>query len=152
LFGRFARKTLLQLQRAAELERLGIDICSAAEPVDRRTAAGKLSFGMMAVVAQFSSDTTGERVKDARIAAVRQGLWVGPVPVGYSKGDDKVLRPSTDAEAVKLAARLYATGQHSYTTICQALNDAGWRIPNVKTGTRRLFTKFAVEEMLQNDV
>jgi site-specific DNA recombinase len=50
-FDRFARKTLLQFQRAAELERLGIEICSATEPVDRSTAAGKLSFGMMAVVA-----------------------------------------------------------------------------------------------------
>jgi hypothetical protein len=86
------------------------------------------------------------------MAAVRQGLWVGPVPVGYIKGEDKILKPSADAEAVKLAARLYATGQHSYNTVCQALNDAGWRIPHVKTGTRRIFTKFAVEEMLQNDV
>src|SRR4051794_37531215 len=53
-FDRFARKTLPQLQRAAELEQLGIAICSATEPVDRRMAAGKLSFGMMAVVAQFT--------------------------------------------------------------------------------------------------
>jgi site-specific DNA recombinase len=150
-FDRFARKTLPQLQMAAELEWLNIAIHSTTEPVDRRTAAGKLSFAMMAAVAQFSSDTTGERVRDARKAAARQGDWVGPVPVGYIKNEAGLLVPSDDAEAVQLAFRLYATGQHSYTTVAHALNDAGWRIPHVKTGTRRLFTKFAVEELLQND-
>jgi DNA invertase Pin-like site-specific DNA recombinase len=151
-FDRFDRKTLHQLQMAAELERFGVEICSTSEPIDRGTAAGKLSFSMMAAVAQFTSDTTGERVRDARKAAARQGYWIGPIPIGYTKGQDGILVPSADAEAVKLAVQLRVSGQHSYTTIAQALNAAGWRIPDVKAGTRKPFTKFAVEELLKNEV
>jgi len=48
---RFARKVLIQYQAAAELERCRVQIASATEPIDRKTAAGRMTFGMLAVTA-----------------------------------------------------------------------------------------------------
>src|SRR5690349_7474878 len=80
---RFVRKTLIQYQAAAELERCGVQIASATEPIDRKTAAGRMTFGMLAVAAEAYSDQLSERMRDTRAAEARHGRHVGPVPVGY---------------------------------------------------------------------
>jgi site-specific DNA recombinase len=85
---RFARKVLIQYQAAAELERCRVQIASATEPIDRKTAAGRMTFGMLAVAAEAYSDQLSERMRDTRRAEARQGRHVGPVPVGYIHGSD----------------------------------------------------------------
>jgi site-specific DNA recombinase len=149
---RFARNVPMQYQAAAQLERVEVQIASVTEPIERATASGRATFGMLAVMAQLQSDQLSEKMRDTRLAEARAGRHVGPVPVGYNRREDGILIPSSDAEAVQRAAQLRASGQHSYTSIAKILNEAGWRIPDVKTGTRKPFTKFAVEELLKNEV
>src|SRR5258706_1425463 len=58
---RFARKVLVQYQAAAELERCRVRIASATEPIDRQTAAGRMTLGMLAVAVEADSDQLSER-------------------------------------------------------------------------------------------
>jgi site-specific DNA recombinase len=151
---RFARKTLLQYQAAAELERYKVQIASATEPIDRKTAAGRMTFGMLAVAAEAYSDQLSERMKDVRRAEARQGRHVGPVPVGYVRGADGKLNPSPDArdvEAVRSAFTWYRTSNESALTLTRRLNDAGYTWPR-HDGTRAPFHKDGVIELLQNPV
>lgn len=97
---RFARKVLIQYQAAAELERCPVQIASATEPIDRKTA-GRMTFGMLAVAAEVYSDQLSERMRDTRQAEARQGRHVGPVPVGYVRGPDGKLQPSPHLPIVK---------------------------------------------------
>jgi site-specific DNA recombinase len=151
---RFARKTLVQYQAAAELERYKVQIASATEPIDRKTTAGRMTFGMLAVAAEAYSDQLSERMRDTRRAEARQGRHVGPVPVGYIRRADGKLEPSPhlpDREAVQFGFRLYATGNESGRTVTLKLNDAGYTWPK-SDGTRMPFHKDGVIEMLQNPV
>ena len=59
----------MQYQAAAELERHNIQIASATEPIDRKSAAGRMTFGMLAVAAEAYSDQLRERMRDSRRAA-----------------------------------------------------------------------------------
>jgi len=74
------------------------------------------------------------------------------MPVGYQKGADGILEPSPDADAVRLAFRLYATGRYSYLAVARELNARGWRIYNVQTQTRGLYNKWNLEVILKNPV
>jgi len=151
---RFARKVLIQYQAAAELERCRVQIASATEPIDRKTAAGRMTFGMLAVAAEAYSDQLSERMRDTRRAEVRQGRHVGPVPVGYVRGTDGKLQPTPhapDREAVQFGFQLYATGNESTRTVTIKLNEAGYTWPR-PDGTRMPFHKDGIVEMLQNPV
>ncbi len=152
-FDRFSRQTTTQLNQAEELEQVGVELLSATEPADRKTAMGKLSFTMSSALAQFTSDNIGERVASARQEAVNQGIWVGPVPIGYTRNKEtRVIEPDDTASAVKLAYELYTLGTHSYTSIADNLNALGYRIYNPQTRTRNLFSKDAVRGILQNPI
>jgi site-specific DNA recombinase len=143
---RFARKVLIQYQAAADLERCKVEIASATEPIDRKTASGRLTFGMLAVIAEAQSDQLSEKMRDTRAAEARQGRHVGPIPTGFRR-ENGVLIPIESIAAAQLAFSLYATRVESYTTVADALNNAGYR-----TNGGQGFSKFQVAEMLSNPV
>ena len=143
---RFARKALIQFQAGAELERYKVEIKSATEEIDRKTASGRLNFGVLAVIAEAQSDQLSEKMRDTRAAEARGGRHVGPIPLGFTR-DAGVLQPNDQADVARLAFDLYATKSESYTSVADALNAAGHVTPR-----GRPFTKFQVEEMLKNPV
>jgi site-specific DNA recombinase len=101
---------------------------------------------MLAVMAQLQSDQLSEKMRDTRLAEARQGRHVGPIPIGFDR-QNGVLVANDYAAAPQLAFTLYATRHHSYVTVADRLNGAGFRTPS-----GGLFTKFQVEEMLKNPV
>lgn len=148
---RFARNVPEQYKAAAELEALGVEIASATETFDRKTAAGKLTFGMLAVIAQFDSDQQGERVKSAKQMQARRGDWVGPVPYGAEKpGKILAWKGDADTEAARLIFQLYATGQHSYLSIADELNQRGHTTFDPQTKQRGRFGRENIRGILKN--
>jgi site-specific DNA recombinase len=143
---RFARKVLVQYQAAAAIEQHKAQIASVTESIDRKTASGRLTFGMLAVLAEAQSDQLSEKMRDTRLAEARQGRHAGPVPVGFTREKSKLI-PNVYLPAVKRAFHLYATRQHSFTSVCDTLTQEGFRMPD-----GRLFTKFQVAEMLHNPI
>ena len=67
----------------------GIDFISVRENLDSSTAIGRVVIGIIGLLSAFERELTGERVKAATIARVRQGIWPGgTVPYGYKLIDD----------------------------------------------------------------
>lgn len=145
LFDRFGRRMRVALQAIYELQQLGVQVESATEPNDW------LSQGINLLMAEQYSRLLSRRMKDVRRWEASQGRHVGPVPAGFSR-ERGILVPNDDIPAIVLLGRLYATGQHSLTTVADALNAAGYTIRDPKTGVRKLWGKYAVEEVLKNPV
>jgi hypothetical protein len=135
-----------QYAAAAELERYRVQIASATEPIDRKTASGRLTFGMLAVMADAQSDQLAEKMRDTRLAEARQGRLVEPVPVGYERRNGQLV-PTPQAEALRLAFQMLCTGDYGATKITRAINAAGYRMPDGSP-----FKVTAVQEMLTKPV
>lgn len=141
-FDRLAR--VARLQHILKDEFKHIDFESATENVDLKTSGGAFTHGILAQVAQYQSDQQSERIARALRYKAEQGEWVGPVPLGYDK-TGQTLAPNAAAAAIKLAYTLYATRQHSYTTIADILNTQGYR-----TADGRVFGREGIRWMLHN--
>ena len=74
---RLGRDTMELYRIAKEFEAEGQNIVSMTEAIDTRTAMGRAFFGMLAVFAQFESDTTKERTAAGMARARENGSQVG---------------------------------------------------------------------------
>jgi site-specific DNA recombinase len=143
---RFSRQAAVALTVAADLERLGITVISATEYFDRTTAAGRMTFTMLAAAAQFKSDHLSERMRAVRRSTAERGILPGPVPVGYRRIDGR-LEQTPAAEAVRVAFQMYCTGDYGSMRITDAMNATGHTMPD---GTP--FKVTAVDEILHNPI
>ena len=66
------------------IDRAGADLVSLTENIDTTTAAGRMFFGVLAVMNQFERDLASERTKLAA-AYKRAGRGVGRPPFGQAK-------------------------------------------------------------------
>lgn len=139
---RLARKMADAYRVADDLERLGVKVRSATEQVEYETDDGALSFALRAIVAESQSRRHGRKMKDLRAAEAAQGRIVGPVPFGLTRDGT----PAHGADAVQLAARLYATGQVSYQDVAHELTAAGHRYAG------RAFGAHDVKRILHNPI
>ncbi|MBX0330061.1 recombinase family protein [Oscillochloris sp. ZM17-4] len=101
-FDRWARNTELLLHTIRRLSEKHIAFVSISEQVDCSTPAGKMMLTIIASTAQFHSDNLSVEVRKGILDKVQQGYWHGPYPIGYQKGPDGVLTPTSDADAVRL--------------------------------------------------
>lgn len=74
---RLGRDTMELLRLSKEFEAEQQNLVSVTEAIDTRTAMGRAFFGMLAVFAQFESDTTSERSRAGMAQAKRNGSQVG---------------------------------------------------------------------------
>jgi site-specific DNA recombinase len=147
---RWARNTELLLRTVRQLDQGGIAFISVSEQLDFSTPAGKMLLTVLAGMGQFHSDNLATEVRKGLQEKARQGGWVGPVPLGYRKNEAGALVPSDDAQAVQLAFGLYASGNHSYTSLAEELNARGHTIIDIHTGQRRPFGREGVRGLLHN--
>ncbi len=85
---RLARSTKDALAISERLDKAGADLVSLSEKIDTTTAAGKMVFRMLAVLAEFERDLVSERTTAALQHMKAKGQRVGTVPYGYRVGDD----------------------------------------------------------------
>ena len=80
-FDRFARSTSHLVSTLEELQTLGVDFISYKQQIDTSTAAGKLTFTVLAAIAEFEREMIRERVKTGMTNAKRVGTKSGN-PIG----------------------------------------------------------------------
>jgi len=122
----FARSTKDTLAIADRLKREGADLVSLSEQIDTTSAAGKMVFRMLAVLAEFERDLVSERTRMAMQHKKAKGERVGPLPFGFNLAADGVhlIENPQEQAALKHIARLRA-GRHSLRAIAADLTRRG---------------------------
>jgi DNA invertase Pin-like site-specific DNA recombinase len=125
---RLARSTRDTIEIADRLARAGADLVSLSENLDTTSAAGKMLFRMLAVLAEFEADLVGERTSAALQHKRANGERVGGIPFGFDLEPDGVrLRENPDEQAA--VARIVTMRREgcSFRAIGAALEREGIR-------------------------
>lgn len=87
---RLARSTIDTISISEALTKKKADLVSLQEKLDTTTAAGKMMFQMLAVLAEFERNLVSERTSMALQYKKSKGERVGQVPYGSSLADDGI--------------------------------------------------------------
>lgn len=123
---RLARSTADTLAIATRLDAAGADLVSLSEKLDTSSAAGKMLFRLMAVLAEFERDLISERTTAALAHKKSRGERVGEVPFGFRVAADGVALESDENESriIELIQTLRSSGL-SYAAIAAELDAQG---------------------------
>jgi len=89
-----------------------------------------------------------KRMQRGRVASVMEGKFIGTrPPFGYDVGNDLILVPNKDADAVRKIFDLYVNGGIGSSKIAEYLNSRG-----IKTPTGKLWWAESVIAILRNEV
>lgn len=123
---RLARSTKDTIAISERLDKAGADLVSLSEKLDTTSAAGKMVFRMMAVLAEFERDQVSERTCSAMAHKKSKGERVGTVPFGYDLAADGValVANADQLKAIELIHSLKEKG-YSLRAIAAALDAAG---------------------------
>ena len=131
---RLARSTKDTIAISERLGKAGADLVSLSEKIDTTTAAGKMVFRMLAVLAEFERDQISERTATAMQFKKNQGERVGAIPYGYDLDADDVALVVNPAEqdVIRQAKELQASGL-SLRKIAAELQRRGFNARNGQT-------------------
>lgn len=123
---RLARSTKDTIAIGERLDKAGADLVSLSEKIDTTSAAGKMVFRMLAVMAEFERDQVSERTKFAMAHKRSKGERVGTIPYGFDLDSDGVALVANEAEQHAIAAmrELRSRGM-SYRKIADQLENDG---------------------------
>ncbi len=128
---RLARSTKDTIEISERLAKSGADLVSLSEKIDTTTAAGKMVFRMLAVLAEFERDQISERTTTAMQFKKAQGERVGAVPYGYDLSADGVnLTANPVEQEVIVQARELHSGGMSLRKIATELQRRGFNARN----------------------
>jgi len=120
---RLARSTRDTLAIGERLDEAGADLVSLSEKIDTTSAAGKMVFRMLAVLAEFERDQICERTKSAMNYKRSKGERTGTVPYGFDLACDGInlVENQKEQAALKIIDELHAAGM-SLRAIAAELN------------------------------
>ena len=123
---RLARSTKDTISISERLDKAGADLVSLSEKLDTTSAAGKMVFRMMAVLAEFERDQVSERTTAALAHKKAKGERVGKIPFGFNLADDGVtlVENPDELRAIELIQSLRTQG-FSLRAIAEELTNAG---------------------------
>ena len=121
---RLARSTRDMLTIADQLERKGADLVSLTEKIDTTTAAGKMVFRLLSVMAEFERDLIAERTKGALAHKKATGQVYAPTPFGFEAIEGRLVEVKREAAIVADILRMRESGS-SLAAIADDLNARG---------------------------
>ena len=137
---RMARSTKDAITISERLRKAGADLASITERIDTTSAAGKMVFRMLAVMAEFERDLASERTKMAAAHKRSKSEGWAHAPFGQAKDNaGKLVDDDGEQAAIAEVLRLRASGK-SIRAVVDAMN-AGpyqsrgggrWHIANVQ--------------------
>jgi len=130
---RLARSTKDTINIGERLDKAGADLVSLSEKLDTTSAAGKMIFRMMAVLAEFERDQVSERTRTAMQHMKTESLRVGQIPFGSDLLEDgKTLVPNVREQAVIEQLEALRESGMSYQRIADDLNQKN--VPTKEAG------------------
>jgi site-specific DNA recombinase len=110
---RLARSTRDTISISERLEKAEADLVSLSEKIDTTTAAGRMVFRMLAVLAEFERDQLAERVTMAMDHKRRKNERISRrIPYGFTLADDgvKLIPDATEQATLQTIRDLRAAG------------------------------------------
>lgn len=144
---RLCRSTKDAIEISERLHKAGADLVSLSESIDTTTAAGKMVFRMLAVLAEFERDLVSERTTTAMRHLRSQGRRVGRwLPYGFDLDADgrHLIENVAEQETVALIRQWHRAGM-SLRDIADKLNTQS--VPAKQGGA---WSHVAVHRVLQN--
>ncbi len=146
---RLARSTKDAILISERLAKSGADLVSLSERIDTTSAAGKMIFRMLAVLAEFERDQISERTRFAMAHKARQHELVGKIPFGLDlAADGRSLIPNPIEQEVIHVMRALRAKSLAYRAIAAQLTAR--RIPTKEghavwhhTAVRRILSHVA---------
>jgi DNA invertase Pin-like site-specific DNA recombinase/predicted RNA-binding Zn-ribbon protein involved in translation (DUF1610 family) len=129
---------------AALLQAADVDLVAVDGSINTTTANGRLMFGMFATLAQFESDTIGERVRSVSAARVEQGKHHGRAPYGYESKDGELVPKEPESSVVRRIFEDFASGLRQ-RALARALNAEG-----IKTQRGSAWVQGTISGLLRN--
>ncbi len=153
---RFYRHLQGLLSTLEELQQYHVTLVSVKENLDFTTPWGKIALTILGILAEIYIDNLRQETRKGKLARARNGKWNGTIPLGYCRGacavcadpngpgycphvgqpnqagEDELIIHPIEAEAVKLAFELYATGNYSFADVAQRLNRTSTQALNGK--------------------
>jgi len=126
---RLARSTKDALVIGEMVAKKKADLVSLSEQIDTTTAAGKMMFQMLAVLAEFERNLVGERTATALQHKKRTGQVYSALPYGFQAIEGRLEQVQAEAAVVSEIQIARAKGT-TLRTICDDLNGRG--IPTKK--------------------
>jgi len=110
---RLARSTKDTINIGEQLEKAGADLVSLSERIDTTSAAGKMIFRMLAVMAEFESDVISERTILGMDCKRERGESLGKTPFGFDLADDGVtlVENADEQNVLRLIRQLRERGE-----------------------------------------
>ena len=143
---RLSRSLRDVLELSDRLEKQGVQIVSIQEGIDAGTATGRMYRNILGTMAEFERETITERIKHGLAEKARQGELLGPVPLGYLRGEDGEIRvDAANADLIRQAFDRYATGRYSLRDMAAWSREVGFKSKNGK-----LLDRMAVGKLLRN--
>jgi DNA invertase Pin-like site-specific DNA recombinase len=123
---RLARSTKDAISIAERLEKSGADLVSLTESIDTTSAAGKMVFRLLAVLAEFERDLVSERTSAALAYKKAKGERVGKLPYGFRLAPDGVhLEEDGEEQAILLELTSLRSAGLYWREIAAELNQRG---------------------------
>lgn len=147
-------KRVKELYDQALEEKIELHFVSDGQVINNdMSAVEKFQFGISLGLAKYYSDAISDNTKRGLEGMRERGEWSGPAPFGYTsvmrdvkkRLRDNLVPDPLNAHHVQEIFEMYASGQHSISTIRDHLNEQG-----VKTRTGRPFHNSAVHVILTN--
>ncbi|MGH3872388.1 MAG: recombinase family protein [Pseudonocardiaceae bacterium] len=135
MLNRFARNRYEDAIVGLTLEKLGVTVISAKEPVNGNDPATRMMRGMIAVYNQYQSEASSADIKEKLANKARRGGTIGYAPIGYLNVTEKF--EGRDVNTVKVDPErspyivhmfeLYATSRYSFADIREIVTEQGLR-------------------------
>lgn len=120
---RLARSTKDTIFIGERLDKASADLVSLSERIDTTTAAGKMMFRMLAVLAEFERDQISERTSTAMKFKAAKGERIGKIPFGFDLAADGItlVKNSMEQEVIEIIRKL-RDNKRSLRDIASELN------------------------------
>ena len=122
---RLSRSVRDTMDISDHLSKIGADLVSLSEKIDTTSAAGKMVFRMLSVMAQFESDQISERVKFGMDYKKSQGGSMGTADFGYRVGSDGKLVIDEAEQIIITTIKEYRESGLSLRKIVSRLEEMG---------------------------
>jgi DNA invertase Pin-like site-specific DNA recombinase len=130
------------------LQKKDADLVSLTERIDTTSAAGKMIFRLLSVLAEFERDLASDRTREALRFKKANGEKCGGSlpPFGYVTRAGRLYRDEKEQAAVALILGLHGKGE-SLRDICRDLEVAGYR----RKGGSASWHPMAVQRIIERE-